>query len=156
MKSAAQLQALLASRSWDKEVVLWAGSEKALQETIGATKHVVLDLLDLFDPNMLPADDDETRDQLRDRLRTKLKAIQRGPGNRVVLVVKSIGLLARYQAGLQEFYNWFVGDFTLVVLLLDLGADKFEWPEEVACEPNRLLGYFSEPGMVKEVFSTST
>lgn len=154
MKSAAQLQVLLASRSWDKEVVLWAGGEKALQETIGATKHVVLDLLDLFDPESLPADDEETRDQLRDSLRTKLKAIQRGPRNRVVLVVKSIGLLARYDVGLKTFYDWFVGDFTLVILLLDLGVEKLEWPEEVVCEPNRLLGYFSEPGMVKEVFST--
>ncbi len=154
MMPAAQLQALLSLRSWDKEVVLWVGSEKALQETLGTTKHTVLDLLDLFDPESLPVDDEETRDQLRDRLRTRLKAIERGPGNRVVLVVRSIGLLARYDVGLKEFYDWFVGDFTLVILQLELGTEKVEWPEEVACEPNHLLGYFSEPGMVKAVFST--
>ncbi|HZM06597.1 MAG TPA: hypothetical protein VFC44_26655 [Candidatus Saccharimonadales bacterium] len=153
MKSAAQLQALLISRSWDKELVLWVGGEKALQDAIGAAKHVVLDLLDLFDPENLPTDEDDTRDQLRERLRTKLKAITHGPNNRIVLIVKSVGLLARYRAGLQEFYNWFVGDFALVILLLDAGHEKFEWPEEVVCEPNRLLGYFSEPGMVKEIFS---
>jgi hypothetical protein len=155
MKSAAQLQALLASRSWDKEVVLWAGGEKALQDAMGAAKSVVLDLLDMFDSEQLPADDEETRDQLRDKLQTRLKAIERGPNNRVILVVKSIGLLARYRIGLKAFYDWFIGDFALVILLLDGGGEKFEWPEEVVCEPNRLLGYFSESGMVKEVFSPS-
>lgn len=155
MKPAAQLKALLSSRTWDKEVVLWVGGEKALQETLGATKHSVLDLLDLFDLDSLPVDDEETSDQLRDRLRAKLKSIQRGPGNRVVLVVRSVGLLARYDVGLKEFYDWFVGDFTLVIVVLDLGTEKIEWPEEVACEPTHLLSYFSEPGMVKEVFSTN-
>ena len=43
----------------------------------------------------------------------------------------------------------------MVVLLLDGCTEKVDWPEEVRCEGNRLLSYFSEPGMVKEVFSTS-
>lgn len=155
MKPAAQLKPLLSSRSWDKEVVLWLGSETTLKETLGKTKHVLLDLLDLFDPDSLPIDEEQTSDQLHDRLRAKLKSVQHGPGNRVVLVVQSIGLLARYEVGLKEFYDWFIGDFSMVILVLDLGTDKFEWPEEVVCEPNHLLGYFSEPGMVKEVFSTT-
>jgi hypothetical protein len=55
----------------------------------------------------------------------------------------------------KAFYDWFIGDFTMTVLLLDGGTEKVDWPEEVRCEGNRLLSYFSEPGMVKEVFSTS-
>ena len=155
MKSAANLQTLIGSRTWDKELVMWMGTEKALQQALGPGKTVILDLLDLFDLGNLPADDESTRDQLRDRLRDKLRAIQRGPDNRVILVVKSIGLLARYHIGLTAFYDWFIGDFTMVVLLLDGGTEKADWPEEVRCESNRLLGYFSEPGMVKEVFSAS-
>lgn len=155
MKSAAHLQALIGSRTWDKELAMWIGSEKALQQALGSAKCLILDLLDLFELGNLPADDESTRDQLRDRLSDKLRAIQRGPDNRVILVVKSIGLLARYNVGLKAFYDWFIGDFAMVVLLLDGGTEKVDWPEEVRCEGNRLLGYFSEPGMVKEVFNTS-
>jgi hypothetical protein len=112
-------------------------------------------LLDLFDPSNLPPDEDATKDQLRDRLRTRLKEIHPGPDNRVILIVKSIGLLARYGAGLTMFYDWFAGSFTLVILLLEAGQETTEWPEEVRCESNRLLKYFSEPGMAKEVFTTN-
>jgi hypothetical protein len=155
MKSAAHLQALVKSRSWDKEILLWAGSEKSLQQALGTEKFIILDLLDLFDPSNLPLDDDDTRDQLRDRLRSRLKEIHPGPDNRVILVVKSIGLLARYSVGLTMFYDWFVGSFTLVILLLEGGEETTDWPEEVRCESSRLVKYFSEPGMVKEVFSTN-
>ena len=154
MKPAAQLHALIGSRTWDKELVMWIGSEKTLQQALGAAQCMILDLLDLFDMGNLPADDESTGDQLRDRLQEKLRAIQHGPDNRVILVVKSIGLLARYQVGLKAFYDWFIGDFTLVVLLLDVGTEKVDWPEEVRCEGNLLVNYFSEPDMVKEVFST--
>jgi hypothetical protein len=155
MKPAAQLHTLIGSRTWDKELVMWVGSEKDLQQALGAAKYSTLDLLDLFDLGSLPVDDESTRDQLRDRLRERLRAVQRGPDNRVILVVKSIGLLARYNVGLKAFYDWFIGDFTMVVLLLDVGTEKMDWPEEVRCDGNRLLNYFSEPGMVKEVFSTN-
>jgi len=155
VKSAAQLQALAGSRTWDKELVMWAGSEKVLHQALGTAKSFVLDLLDLFDLENLPADDESTAEQLRDKLRLHLRSIQHGPNNRVILIVKSIGLLARYNVGLTAFYDWFIGDFTLVILLLDGGTEKVEWPEEVRCEANRLIGYFSEPGMVKEVFSTT-
>jgi hypothetical protein len=36
-----------------------------------------------------------------------------------VLVVKSIGLLVKYHAGVREFYEWFCGDFAMVVLILN-------------------------------------
>jgi hypothetical protein len=155
MKTATHLQALVKSRSWDKEVLLWAGNEKSLQQALGTDKFIVLDLLDLFDPSKLPLDEDATRDQLRDRLRTRLREFHPGPDNRVILVVKSIGLLPRYSVGLTMFYDWFVSSFTLVILLLEGGQETTEWPEEVRCESNRLLKYFSEPGMVKEVFNTN-
>ena len=99
MKGANELRALLGQRTWDKEVVLWLGFEKSLFDVLAATKHVVLDLLDLFDVNNLPVDDDETRTALRERLRQRLRAIPKGPENRAVLVVKSISLLARYEVG---------------------------------------------------------
>ena len=155
MKSAAQLQAVISQRTWDKELLLWIGSEKSLTESLASAQYRVLDLLDLFDVDNLPGDDEETREQMLDRLRDHLKAIPKGAESRTILVVKSIGLLARYNVGLKAFYDWFMGDFTMVVLLLDGGTEKVDWPDEVRCEGNRLLGYFSGPGMVKEIFSTS-
>lgn len=155
MIPAAPLQALAGSRTWDKELVMWVGSEKDLYEALGAAKSLTFDLLDLFDPENLPPDEEATGQLLRDKLPQHLRAIPRGPNDRVILIVKSIGLLARYNVGLKAFYDWFIGDFTMVILLLEGGIETVAWPEEVRCEENRVLSYFSEPGMVKRVFNTS-
>jgi len=156
LKGIADLRSLLKQRTWDKDVLLWLGSEKSLLDELGTlNKVVILDLLDLFDRDNLPVDDDETRDSLRERLRQRLKAIPRGPDNRTVLVVKSIGLLARYGIGLKEFYDWFVGSHTVVALVLEGLPEKTDWPEEVRCDAKRLFGYFAEVGMVKDIYAAN-
>lgn len=116
-------------------------------------KIATLDLLDLFDETNLPMDDDETRSSLTRELRAKLRSIPTGPDNRTVLIVKSVGLLARYNVGTSEFYKWYCGDFTMVVLLLDGMPEPTEWPDGVTCDGNRLLNYFREPDVVKHVFA---
>src|SRR5438876_25454 len=113
LKGIADFRALLKQRTWDKDVLLWLGSEKSLLSALGSVNHLVLDLLDLFDLDRLPVNDEETRRDLSERLRLKLKSIPKGPDNRIVLVVKSVGLLARYRVGLKEFYDWFVGSRTV-------------------------------------------
>lgn len=155
MKGITDLRALLKQRTWDKEVLLWLGSEKSLLDAFGSTKYVTLDLLDLFDLESLPVDDDETLNDLGERLRNRLKAIPKGPYNRTALVVKSIGLLARYRIGLKEFYDWFVGSHTVVVLVLDGMPAKTNWPEEVHCDPKQLFNYFAETGMVKDIYAVN-
>lgn len=152
MKGEADLKSLVKQRTWDKEVLVWLGTEKSLLNALGAAKHVVLDLLDLFQPDELPPDDDATKDAIHDQLRQRLKAIPKGPDHRTVLVVKSIGLLARYKVGLKDFYDWFVGSHTIVALLLEGTGERTGWPDEVKCDTKRLLDYFSEPGMVKDVY----
>jgi hypothetical protein len=153
MRSAAEFSALLRQHTWDKDVVLWVGPENSLVGTLGQTPHVVLDLLDLFDENNLPMDDDETRSQLVEALRPKLRDMPTGPTNRRVLVVKSVGLLARYNIGTREFYEWFCSDFSMVVLLIDGVVEDSSWPEEVICDADRLISYFKVPDVVKHVFS---
>ncbi|HOC57134.1 MAG TPA: hypothetical protein PKI20_16065 [Verrucomicrobiota bacterium] len=152
MKGEADLKALVKQRTWDKEVLVWLGTEKSLIGALGSAKHVVLDLLDLFQPDSLPPDDDTTKDAIHGQLCQRLRAIPKGPDNRTVLVVKSIGLLARYKVGLKDFYDWFVGSHTVVALLLEGTVEKTDWPDEVKCDTKRLLDYFNEPGMVKEVY----
>ena len=155
MKPGAEIKKLSLNPSWSKELVLWVGPEKSLLESIGSVKVQTLDLLDLFDEANLPMDEDETRLQLRHALQAKLRSIPASADNRTVLIVKSIGLLARYKVGLQPFYDWFVGSFGMAVLLLDRTGEKADWPDEVECDSNRLMRYFTEPGMVKEVFNTN-
>ena len=152
MKGVADFKALVQQRPWDKDVLLWLGPEKSLLTALATTRYVELDLLDLFQPDNLPADDDATKSFLRQRLRERLRSISKGPGNHTVLVVKSIGILARYDTGLNEFYNWFVGSHALVVLLMENVPEKSDWPDEVRCDTKRLVGYFAEPGMAKEVY----
>ena len=153
MKRPPELAKLVRQRTWDKDVVLWMGTEADLLDTIKNVKIATLDLLDLFDETNLPMDDDETRSRLTRELRAKLRAIPAGPENRTVLIVKSVGLLARYNVGTSEFYKWFCGDFAMVVLLLDGVPEPTEWPDEIACDGNRLLNYFREPDVVKHVFA---
>jgi len=151
MRPPAELKSLVEQRTWEKEVVLWVGAEPALLKLLGPVHHITLDLLDLFDEDNLPMDDEETRQHMIAALAARLQAIPTGPGSRVVLVVTSIGLLARYGVGLREFYDWFCGDFSMVVLLLERTLEDTQWPDEVSCDSDRLLSYFQEP-LVKQVF----
>lgn len=152
MKTAADLAALFRQRTWDKDVVLWVGSEKALLEALSGVSHTVFDLLDLFDEGHLPMDDEETRAQLINGLRRTLRTIETSPERRTVLVVRSIGLLAHYRTGVKEFYDWFCGDFAIVVLALEGPMEAYPWPEDVVCDPERLIDYFHAPTVVKQVF----
>ena len=124
LKGLTDLQRLLKQRTWDKDVLLWLGSERSLLDALGAVNYVVLDLLDLFVPDSLPVDDDDTRHYLTESLRKKLKSIAKGPANRMVLVVKSIGLLTRYNVGLKDFYDWFVGSYTVVAFCSKIRRTK--------------------------------
>jgi hypothetical protein len=150
---AKEFEALMKQRTWDKDLVLWLGPEKSLLEALGSSNHVIIDLLDLFDAQSLPGDDEATRDTLSEQLRQRLRAIPREASNRTVLVVKSIGLLVRYKLGLKDFYDWFVSSHTVVALLLESLPQVNKWPEEVVCDADRLFYYFAEPGMVKSIYA---
>jgi hypothetical protein len=111
----------------------------------------MLDLLDLFEPDAISIDDDEVRRHLSQSLRTRLKSIARVSGKRTTLIVRSAGLLARYRVGVQDFYDWFCGDFAMAILLVEGTCSEGEWPDEVQCAPDRLVEYFTDSGMVKRL-----
>jgi len=152
VKTAEDLAALVKQRTWDKDLVLWLGSEQKLLEVLRQGSYQVLDLADLFDERSLPMDDESTRSFLALELRKKLQAFDSSSGRRTILIVRSVALLARYGVGIQEFYNWFCNDLRMAVLLLDGPLEHMDWPEEVVCKNDLLLKYFSSPGMVKEVY----
>lgn len=153
MKGPSELTKLARQRTWDKDVALWIGTEAGLLDALKHVKIATVDLLDLFDETSLPMDDEDTRSRLTRELRAKLMAIPTGPENRMALIVKSVGLLARYNVGTSEFYKWFCGDFAMVVLHLNGAPERIDWPDEIACDGNRLLNYFREPDAVKHVFA---
>jgi hypothetical protein len=142
---------LLSQRTWDKELILWYGTEAKLQPFLFGIQVDVFDLLDLFTPADLPVEDDEVRIYLSRSLSQYLKSIPRVAAGRTVLIVRSAGLLARYRVGVQDFYDWYCDDFAMAFLLIEGSCTEGKWPDEVECSPDRLVGYFKDPQMVKRL-----
>jgi hypothetical protein len=146
------LAQLVRQRTWDKELNVWVGSEHQLLSVLDGVQTEILDLLDLFDPNQVPIEDDDVRQHLSRALRQKLKTIPRPSGRRMVLIVRSAGLLARYNVGVSEFYNWFCDDFSMVFLLIEGRCAESHWPPEVDCHPDRLIDFFGVATQIKRQF----
>jgi hypothetical protein len=147
-----ELSQLLSQRTWDKELNLWVGPEKQLRARLEGVRLETLDLLDLIVDDVT-ADDDDLRRQLAKAIRQHLRSIPRERGERVVLIVRSAGLLARFGVGVREFYDWFCDDFSMVFLLIEGRCTDVDWPEEVECHPNQLIDYFSETsGLIKRQY----
>ncbi len=149
MQAHYELDELVRQRTWDKELLLWFGPEAKLLPFLTSIHVDVVDLLDLFDPDRIPVDDDEVRQHLSQSLRQRLKSIPRVAARRTALIVRSAGLLARYRVGVQDFYEWFCDDFAMVILLVEGRCSESELPDEVDCDPDRLVEYFTDSGMIK-------
>ena len=151
MQNHDELTNLLRQRTWDRELILWSGAESKLLPFLTNVQVEVLDLLDTFDPDALPVDDDEIRQHLSQSLRRRLQAILREPSKRTALIVRSAGLLARYRVGVQDFYNWFCDDFSMVILLIEGRCNESEWPDEVECVSDKLIDYFTKSDLIKRL-----
>ena len=152
MAATDELSRLVNQRTWDKELNLWVGPERELRARLEGVKLETLDLLDLIVGDV-PADDDDIRLYLARAIRQHLKSISRERGQRMVLIVLSAGLLARYGVGVREFYDWFCDDFSMVFLVIEGRCSDIQWPEEVQCHPNQMIDYFSETsGVIKRQF----
>ncbi len=152
MPTVDDLAKLLRQRTWDKELNLWVGSEHPLRSALDGVRTETLDLLDLFDPDNLPIDDDDIRHHLARALRQKLQAISRPSHQHVVLIVNSAGLLARYSVGVREFNDWFCDDFSMVFLVIEGQSTEPRWPDEVECDPDQLVEYFVDATLIKQQF----
>jgi hypothetical protein len=151
MQAHDELANIVQQRTWDKELLLWLGPEAKLLPLLSGIQVEFLDLLDLFEPDTISVDDDDVRRHLSQSLRKRLKLIPRVPGKRTALIVRSAGLLARYRVGVQDFYDWFCGDFAMAALLIEGRCNENEWPDEVRCAPDKLVEYFTDSGMVKRL-----
>src|ERR1700730_6901310 len=146
-----ELTNLLRQRTWDRELILWFGAESKLVPFLTNVRVENLDLLNTFDPTALPVDDDEVRRHLSQSLRKCLQSIPREANKRIALIVRSAGLLARYRVGVQDFYNWFCDDFSMVILVVEGRCSESEWPDEVECASDRLVEYFTKSDLIKRL-----
>lgn len=169
MQTIDELAQLLQQRNWDKELVVWFGPESKLVPALTGVQVESLDLLDLFTtwPGLSETgmgvsesrthasqltDDDDIRQYLTRSLCKWLQSLDRRGGKQTALLVRSAALLARYRVGVRDFYEWFCDDFSMVILLVERPAAAEQWPEEVDCNPNRMVEYFSENDMTKRQF----
>ncbi|MBI2924680.1 MAG: hypothetical protein HYY24_03130 [Verrucomicrobia bacterium] len=159
MKFACNFSALAAQRNWDKEIDVWIGSTEALRNQLpaGASTPSVeeLDLLDLFDEKSLPDSDHDAAQFLRDRLRQRFPTLRPADGRRCMLIVKSVPLLAHFNVGLKEFFDWFCSDRCMVVLVLDGIPEELRLPGEFEFQPRRIVDFLAQPDLAKNVFSAS-
>ena len=158
MKTISDFKALAAQRTWDKDVAVWVGPESSLTAALaGGSSGVAipLDLLDLFDEAALPDSEDDVVYFLRKALREQLVSLAPPTGERRILIVKSPGILARYNLGLKEFFDWFCGDRGLVVLLIEATPEKVELPSEIECHPRAIVDYFDRPDLAKHCFTAA-
>jgi len=153
MNGVTELKSLLRQKTWDKDVVLWLGSDAALKDVLSQCNTQELDILDLFDADNLPSNDDDARTRLTTSLRQHLQGLQPTAQSKIVLVVRSGGLLARYNLGLKSFYDWFCCDFGMVIITLVRAAEKMNWPSSVVIDDNRLYDYFTGIGMCNRVIT---
>ena len=152
MLSVEDLNRLLRQRTWDKECNLWVGPEKQLLTALQGVHTESIDLLDLFDQDNLPIEDDDVRQHLARSLRQKLRSMPATSHQHRVLIVRSAGLLARYEVGTREFYDWYCDDFSMVLLLIEGRSAESRWPDEVDCDPDRLISSFVDASLIKQQF----
>lgn len=143
------LSKILSQQTWDKELILWLGPESKLLSSLTNVQVNIIDLLDMFATVETAGEDDDVRKHLSRSLRQHLKSIPRTVGKRIVLIVRSAGLLARYRVGVQDFYDWFCNDFALAILLIEGTCHGTEWPDDVECGPDQLVDYFKDSGIVQ-------
>ena len=158
MKTASDFALLVSQRNWDKDAVVWHGPESAMMAALPVAAGglvTMLDLLDLFDEAIIPDSEDDLVQFFRRALREKLSSLAPVTGQRRILIVKSAGLLVRYNLGLKEFFDWFCGDRGLAVLLVESSPDKIELPPEIECRPRALLDYFVRPDLAKNCYSAA-
>jgi len=160
MKSLADLRKLIAQKTWDKDVVLWVGPLPPLRALLASLGQPVtpseIDLLDLLSEQSIPDSDEDIGLAIKARLRSDLQTLRSSGTSRRVLIVKSAALLTRYSVGLKEFFDWFVGDHAMVVLVLDgVPSAPKSLPAEIELRPDWLLRSLLRPDLAKHVFSAA-
>lgn len=144
---------------YGKRVFAWVGSQDKLYAVLPSeiTKPINISGLQ-FHQNS----EDVKRD-IRNTLNNKLQEITAGLRSQQILVVEDAVLLARYGVEITGFYDWYVGDKTMVIFLIP-DLDKAESRMQDICDigggciefkKEKILRYFGshigDENIIKEV-----
>lgn len=160
MKSPDDLRKLLAQKTWDKDIALWIGPVQPMRALVaGAGQPIAvseLDILDLLSEQSLPDSDCEIGANIKIALRADLQKKRTPNAGRRLLIVRSAALLTRYAVGLKEFFDWYLGDHAMVILILDgIPAQPRQIPAEIELRTDLLLQSFTSSDLAKNVFKAS-
>ena len=155
MKTASDLRVLAEQRAWDKEIDVWLGTGDGVLAALPSGGHspevCQLDLLDLI-AHSDSSDEAALSMEFRTALRGRLQALSPNSGRRRILIVRSAPLLVHFNLGLREFFDWFCSDHSFVILQIDGIADGLNLPQEFDFSPRKVVEYFTQPGLAKNVY----
>ena len=133
-----------------KHVYVWNGDANSLLEILGEDITEELDLSS--DIEIGTAADEASEVVLGRKIERKLEgrlselyAEIRKRNKQQVLVVTSSSILARYKIGLTAFFSYYLGDHTMVILMVPKtkAVGDLNLPEYVKYDPNETLKYLS-------------
>lgn len=150
MKTPADFTRLASQRTWDKDVVVWLGL-RCWQRCPPA--RIARRWICWTSWTEGPARDAEADAALllRRALRQRLTELAPSGGQRRIVIVKSAGLLVRYDLGLREFFDWYCGDHGLAVVLIEATPNKIGLPPGIECRPRVLVDYFHRPDLARHL-----
>ncbi len=129
-----------------KHIYVWNDEKNSLLQLTkaGLTKQFDLALEIEVDENR--ENERIVRREIEKALENKLSQLYsevQNEGEQQILVVLSANLLARYRIGLTVFYSYYIGDRTMVVLVVPKPEDlnSLSFPEYVEYDPNETLKY---------------
>jgi hypothetical protein len=131
-----------------KHVYVWNGDKDSLLRIIGENRTEEIDLCKDIEIGAATNEVNESaiRRQIEKTLESKLFELYSGVqkrGKQQILIVLSSSILARYRIGLTVFYNYYLGDHTMVVFVVPVPKvlNDLNLPEYIRYYPDETLKY---------------
>ena len=138
------LTRLVHAAFWSKDIVLWIGSDAELEKVVQGVNVAYLDVLDLTDGEF-PLEDTERSRVISTRLQKRLEELDVSTSEKLVLIVRNVGILSRHMISLNPFFELFGGVRRMAILSLrgesiNLGVSQ-ALSEQIVCEPDTIANY---------------
>jgi len=131
-----------------KHVFVWNDDKTQFVKLVG--KNLIMELDVAAETELIESEVDEMsiRRKIEKTLQTKLSSLYeqaRKEGKQQLLVVNSASIFARYGVGLTAFYDFYLGDRTMVVFIVPKpkNMDFLVFPEYVRYDPEVTLKYLA-------------
>lgn len=116
-----------------KRVLVWIGTKESLYAHLQTKKFNVLAIADLQIDDKDLGNDERIKKALKRAIDLQLRSFQIEESTLQILVVPDAELIARYDLTLQSFYDYFIGDSKIVILVVEYAPIDID---------TNLAGYF--------------